>query len=464
MRRPYEASVASRRAVMRASLYGRLRVRIAGLALVGGLLGCHAGDRVRPVRAHGVVLVSIDTLRPDHLGCYGYEQPTTPNVDAFRKDAVLFREAIAHAPSTLPSHASLLTSLIPHHHGASIARGTALATGRLTLAETFRESGFATASFNGGGQLDATFGLDRGFDVYETPGDQGQDLAHDRLFGKVEAGLAWIRGIGRRRFFLFLHSYEVHHPYTPDAEARARLPERYDGSLPPDISIALLEEANAGRRVLTPADRAHIVHAYDREIRSMDDAFGRLVAALRAAGLYEETLLVLTSDHGEEFGEHGAMGWHGHSLHDELLRVPLLIKFPRSWRGGRTMEAQVRGIDVAPTALVAAGVGVPPAFEGTELVAYVAGGTGPPPYAVAALDGGGTALRSREWKWIQRTLFHLSTDPGERVDLADRFPDKADGLRRIKQRFVAEGDFVEGPRAAIDDDLRDRLRSLAYVQ
>jgi arylsulfatase A-like enzyme len=450
--------------VTRASLHGRLRAAIAGLAFVAGLTGCHVGERARPVRAQAVVLVSIDTLRPDHLGCYGYPSPTSPNIDAFRKDAVLFREAIAHAPSTLPSHASLLTSLIPHHHGASIARGTALATGRLTLAEKFRQAGFATASFNGGGQLDATFGLDRGFDVYETPGGQGADLAHDRFVREVEAGLAWIGGIARRRFFLFLHSYEVHHPYTPDAEARARLPERYDGPLLPDISIALLQEVNAGRRVLTPADRAHIVHAYDREIRSVDEAFGRLVAGLRAADLYEESLVVLTSDHGEEFGEHGVMGWHGHSLHDELLRVPLLIKFPRSWRGGRTMEAQVRGIDFAPTALTAAGVGVPPAFEGTELVQYVAGGAGPPPYAVAALDGGGTALRSREWKWIQRSLFRLSTDPGERADVADSFPEKADGLRRIKQRFVAEGDFVEGPRAAIDDDLRDRLRSLAYVQ
>jgi arylsulfatase A-like enzyme len=221
---------------------------------------------------------------------------------------------------------------------------------------------------------------------------------------------------------------------------------------------------NAGRLVLTSADRAHIVHAYDQEIRSVDEAFGRLVAALRAAGLYDETLLVLTSDHGEEFGEHGAMGWHGHSLHDELLRVPLLVKFPRSWRGGRTMPAQVRGIDVAPTAVTAAGVPVPHAFEGADLVEYVAGGAGPPPYAVAALDGGGTALRSREWKWNQRTLFRLDDDPGEKVDVADSFPEVADRLRLIKQKFVVEADRVEGPRAAIDDDLRDRLRSLAYVQ
>jgi arylsulfatase A-like enzyme len=434
------------------------------LALVGALLGCHARDPARPARANGVVLVSIDTLRPDHLGCYGYAAPTSPHIDTFRKEAVLFREAIAHAPSTLPSHASILTSLIPHHHGASIARGTALATGRLTLAETFREAGFATASFNGGGQLDATFGLGRGFDVYETPGGPAADLARDRFFREVEAGLAWIGGIGRRRFFLFLHTYEVHHPYTPDAEARARLPEHYDGPLPPDISLALLEDVNAGRLAITPADRAHIVHAYDQEISSVDEAFGRLVAALRTAGLYEETLLVLTSDHGEEFGEHGTMGWHGHSLHDELLRVPLLVKFPRSWRGSRTMEAQVRGIDVAPTVLTAAGVAVPHAFEGADLVEYVAGGAGPPRYAVAALDGGGTALRSREWKWIQRTLFRLESDPGEEVDVADSFPEVADRLRLVKQKLVVEADRVEGPRAAIDDDLRDRLRSLAYVQ
>jgi arylsulfatase A-like enzyme len=443
----------------------QIGLALAALGLAAGLPeGCLA-DRKHPQRAQAVVLVSIDTLRPDHLGCYGYEKATSPNIDAFRKEAVLFRQAIAHAPSTLPSHASILTSLIPHHHGASIARAKALAPEHVTLAEALRDAGLSTASFNGGGQLDIAFGLGQGFDVYETPEQGDPTLADVRFAREVEAGLSWIGRRRQPRFFLFLHSYEVHHPYTPTPEAVARLPERYEGPLPPDVSIELLAAVNSGRRVLTAADRAHVVHAYDREIRSMDDAFGRLVAGLRAAGVYEDALVVFTSDHGEEFGEHGKMGWHGHSLYDELLRVPLLVKFPRSWQAGRTMTAQVRGIDVAPTVLGVAGVEtMPPAFEGQNLVRYVAGEAPPPPPAVAALDGGGTALRSQEWKWVQRTLFDLTADPGETTDVAERHPAVADELRRTKQGLVVEAEAVEGPQAAIDDDLRERLRSLAYVR
>ena len=154
------------------------------------------------------------------------------------------------------------------------------------------------------------------------------------------------------------------------------------------------------------------MHAYDTEIRSVDAALGGLVADLKAAGLYDRTLLIVTSDHGEEFGEHGKMGWHSHTLHDELLRVPLVVKFPGSWRAGATMGAQVRGIDIAPTVMSSLGLPIPPAFEGSDLVRFVAGGPHPPPYAIAEIDGGGTAVRSLEWKWDQRALYRLAVRPG----------------------------------------------------
>ena len=437
------------------------------LVIVAGGAACR-GPAPAPPRAENVILVSIDSLRPDHLGCYGYSEATSPNLDALCRDSVVFRQAIAHAPSTLSSHASLLTSLIPQHHGASVTRMTGLAKDHLTLAEALQSAGFQTASFNGGGQIDALFGLDQGFRVYQSPRPSrdeeawARDVGDDRFATVVDAARAWLDE-NRGRFFLFLHTYEVHHPYRPDPAFGAALPESYDGPLPGDISIDLLERINAHRLDLTPRDLEHVVHAYDVEIRSVDAALGGLIADLKKRGLYEATLLIVTSDHGEEFGEHGKMGWHSHTLHDELLRVPLIVKFPGSWQAGASLVAQVRGIDIAPTVMSVARLPVPEAFEGADLVRYVAGGERPPPYAIAEIDGGGTAVRSQEWKWDRRALYRLVSDKGETTDVATTYPGMAEKLRRIKQELVSEALEVPARAVAPPADLRERLRALGYL-
>jgi len=194
--------------------FGPTMLALFPIVLTLGLAGC--GGRPVPV-----VLVSIDTLRPDHLGCYGYARPTSPNLDAFRKDAILFTNAFAHAPSTLASHAAILTSLIPPHHGGSIANDFTVSGDVVTLAEAMREAGYSTASFNGGVQLDASYGLDQGFDIYVSAKsrDSGAESLvdeTDRFGHEVEQARTWIETQRGRAFFLFLHTYEVHHPYTPE--------------------------------------------------------------------------------------------------------------------------------------------------------------------------------------------------------------------------------------------------------
>ena len=216
----------------------RLLVLAAALALAGG---CRARPRTP------VILVSIDTLRPDHLGCYGYPRPTSPNLDAFRKDAVLFRQAIAHAPSTLASHASLLTSLLPPHHGASISNNLAVPRGVVTLAELLRAEGYATASFNGGVQLDPVWGLDQGFDTYMSVKPRGAPAEslvdeHDRFSFITEEARAWILDHEGPPFFLFLHTYEVHHPYSPDPADLDPFRGDYKGPLPDRITVDLLRQ------------------------------------------------------------------------------------------------------------------------------------------------------------------------------------------------------------------------------
>jgi arylsulfatase A-like enzyme len=442
--------------------FGRRARALLGLAAAAlAALGCRGGSPPEP--ALGVVLVSIDTLRADRLGCYGRRPSLTPSIDAFRQDAVLFEWVIAEAPSTLPSHASIFTSLIPQHHGASVTREMALAPAHLTLTEVLRDRGFSTAAFHGGGQLDAAFGLDQGFEVYKAKGHRPGDASYDRFLPTVEKGLAWLEPRRQGRFLLFLHTYEAHSPYTPSREGLAALDAGYQGPLPAEISTDLLAGINTGQTALAPADRLHIEHAYEAEVHSVDAAFATLVEGLRRLGLYDRTLIVFTSDHGEEFGEHGKVGRHGHTLYDELLRIPLLVKYPHSWRSGQALTAQVRGIDIAPTVLVALGMPVPAVFEGSDLTRYAAGGVPPPPYAVSVLDGGGSSLRSPRWKWDRHALYDLSTDPGERVDVSAAYPRVAERLRRKAEELVAKAATIGPVPATLDPALQERLRALGYL-
>ncbi len=422
-----------------------------------------------PETAPNVVLVSIDTLRADRLGCYGRDPSHTPAIDAFRKDAVLFELAIAQAPSTLSSHASLFTSLIPHHHGASRTRGLALAPDHLTLAEVLRDAGFSTAAFHGGGQLDAAYGVGQGFEIYETPGHRpnqppGEEAFSDRFRPTVDRALGWLEKKKPARFFLFLHTYEIHHPYTPTPEDLAAVESAYAGPLPAAISIDLLNGINAGQTPLGPEDLRHIESAYEAEIRSVDAAFGVLVEGLRRLGLYDTALVVFTSDHGEEFGEHGTVGWHSHTLYDELLHVPLLVKYSGGWQAGQALDAQVRLLDVAPTVLGAVGLERPAVFQGANLTHFVAGGPPPAPYALSAMDEGATSLRTPEWKRIGRRLYDLTHDPGETRDAAAENAGVAEKLRRIKVELITEGPAIGPVEAPVSPELRERLESLGYVE
>jgi arylsulfatase A-like enzyme len=441
-------------------------IRGVPVLVAAAALACSPGPRAEgPAPAENVILVSIDTLRADRLGGYGRDPSFTPNIDAFREDAVLFEVTIAQAPSTLSSHASLFTSLIPQHHGASIKGRKRLAPDHLTVAEVLRAEGLTTAAFHGGGQLDAAFGIGQGFDLYETPGHQPGELAFSDIFEPtVAATLAWLEKNGRQPFFLFVHTYEIHHPYTPSPEDLAAVETDYEGDLPSEISIDMLSGINAKRTALTPEDLRHIESTYEAEIHSVDAAFGELIEGLRRLDLYESSLIIFTSDHGEEFGEHGTVGWHSHTLYDELLRVPLLIKYPGSWHAGQTLSDQVRLLDVAPTILGALGVERPSLFQGANLTHYAEGGPPPAPYAVSVLDGGGTSVRTPEWKRIRRSLFNLSEDPAETEDVADTYPGTSEKLRRIKLELITEGPSIGAVEAPISPELRERLEALGYVE
>jgi len=435
---------------------------------VGLVSGCK-----RTTPSPHVILISVDTLRADHLGCYGYRKDTTPRIDDFRGDAALFEEAIAHAPSTLPSHASIFTSLLPSHHGASVANSFGVAPGAITLTEILKAEGYATASFNGGIQLDPIYGLDRGFDVYAAarPSVAIADLLVDPvdMFDHaVDEAMRWIETSRDDPFFLFLHTYELHHPYTPKPEILELFAADYDGSLPNDISVDLLKRINDGDVELAAGDLGHIIATYDAELRSVDAAFGRLIDFLRDEGLYDNAIIVLTSDHGEEFGEHGFVGWHSHTLYDELLRVPLIMKLPGSEYAGASAAYQVRGIDVAPTILEKLGLDAPSSFEGTSLLGPLAGSSNVPEHAVSRKDVLMTddfaSIRTRDWKWFRGRMFHLASDPEETTDVAGANLVTGEELSAKLEELVATRPRPAPHKVEPDEELLKQLRSLGYLK
>jgi len=238
-----------------------------------------------------VILISIDTLRADHLGCYGYHKNTTPNIDRFSKDSVLFKTTIAQAPSTLPSHASIFTSLIPSHHGAFFAKKTAIPQEVVTIAEILKDNGYKTISYNSGGQVAAEYGFDQGFDLYEST----QECLANKLAKQVNRTINWINNNPDRKFFLFLHTYEVHLSYTPKKDYLDLFEKNYSGKLPKDISKKLLDKINNGEIKISKEDQEHIINTYDAEIRSMDDGFLLLENFLREKDIYDDTIIIQTT-------------------------------------------------------------------------------------------------------------------------------------------------------------------------
>jgi arylsulfatase A-like enzyme len=332
-----------------------MRRRSARLPLLAVLLlalcGCgdtadSAGDAPAahpPPRAtRGYILISIDTLRADHLGCYGYRRPTSPFLDSLARRATLFEEAYAQFPSTLVSHMSMFTGLQPREHGV-FPPNSVLSPEVETLPEVFRRHGFRTAGYTEGGYVSGRFGFRRGFGEFVAR-DRDRDRQVEQTFRR---GVRFLEGLGPGdRFFLFLHTYAVHAPY--DAPARYRLPfwagEPPAGAIPA-TPPALTRQTAIGESLPGPAID-WLTALYDAGIRQADEVLERFFADLERLGLTDEVTVVVTSDHGEEFQEHGR--FNHTQLYREVLRVPLLVIHP-DHRSAVRHGGIVQLVDLAPT-------------------------------------------------------------------------------------------------------------------
>ncbi|MDA8016020.1 MAG: sulfatase [Thermoanaerobaculia bacterium] len=341
---------------------------------VAWLVGCsevpeeEALSRGRP---RGAVLVSIDTLRADHLGIYGYSRDTSPHLDALARESVVFDIAIAQAPSTLTSHLAMFTSLFPSQFFPT-ARGPVPPTGHglsneiPTFPEIFQEAGFRTAGHTEGGYASGMYGFRRGFEVWTDPhSTSSTDI--ERTVGR---GLDFLRLMADRpdeRFLLFLHTYSVHDPYEPPPPFRGMFTSGEPPTSDP-ASAATLLDVNADRRGSSDAEAKYFAARYDEGIRYADEVLGRLWSELKDLGLDEEIVLVVTADHGEEFLEHGR--YLHTQLFPEHLRVPLLVRIPDATPG--RVATAVRSIDIAPTLLDVMGLPPLPGASGRSLRPWLA--------------------------------------------------------------------------------------------
>ncbi len=403
-------------------------------------------DREAPL----AIIYLVDTLRADHTGVYGYPRATTPELDAFARDAIVFDAAVAHASWTKPSVASILTSRLPGQHRAVQLRDP-LDPSNVTVAERLHERGWATGAAIANSVIygaESTF--DRGFEVFA--GLHGPDDRPSKLVGAdvvVDSALAFLRSRRGLPTFLYVHTMDPHVPYEP--------PAPFDRMFEP---FPTPEHPAHDPRTdyKEPLDRERMIGQYDGDIAFGDHEFGRFVRELKAAGLYEDALLVFLSDHGEEFLDHGR--WlHGRSLFDELIRVPLVVKLPGNRGAGTRVAGQVQGLDVVPTVLEAMGLPLTPDLGGQPLQRMLAGDAKARP-AIAEISHRGFVahgVRTDGDKYIRRfspdddeLYFDLRQDPKEKTSLAAAKPERVRVLQAQAEAAMASSPFryavqVTGP-------------------
>ncbi|RKY21344.1 MAG: hypothetical protein DRQ55_04635 [Planctomycetota bacterium] len=463
-------------------------------------------ERPEPPERPHILIWMVDTLRADHLGCYGYGRPTSPNMDALAAEGVLFEQAHVHTNWTLPSVTSLLTGCYPPVFAADFS--VAVPAELVMAQQWFGQHGYQTAGMTITLATAGAFGFSRGFDQYrELDAEaspharrlrQGPEFDADRV---VDAALTWLddERDAARPFLLYLHTVDPHVPYEAHGE-----PARDVNAAEPGVTADSDADADAGDaspqhgpdvvdgstearrdglrsgRSFTRRDRQQLLELYDQELAFNDGEFGRLLEGLTQRGLAEDTLVVLVSDHGEEFWDRRAHG-HGHrNLHAELTHVPLILRWPAGLPAGARVDGLMLGIDLAPTLVQLAGLPPLPGADGSSVadVARAGGslaGRGQILFAHRAKQGRDVmAVRSERLLYhldpqgTTSGLYDLQADPGAMHDLRAEQPERAAGPREALRNWLDSRRLVEGRWQAerdvvIDEQQAEALRAMGYL-
>ena len=393
------------------------------------------------VRDHtlNVLLITLDTMRADRLGCYGYVKGSTPNLDALAQNGVRFTDAYAQVPLTLPSHCSIMTGTYPTSHGVRNNGSYALSPDKLTLAKILKAQGFKTAAFVSSFSLDSRFGLDLGFDVYDDEFQEGSP-AERRAEFVFPVFSDWIDKIKEERFFCWLHFFDPHLPYSPPPTYREQFADR----------------------------------PYDGEVAYMDFVIGTVMGKIKERNLLSQTLVVVVGDHGEAFGEKGELG-HGIFLYDMALKVPLIFYAENHLPVKKTIPARVRLIDILPTVLDMLKLPKPEFVQGTSLIPHIQGKmkedldsyieTYYPRenFGWASLFG----LISGDWKYIRapkEELYDLKNDLDEANNVFFAKQKKAANMKGSLDKLMKESSyFSSSGKRTLTAEEQERLRSLGYI-
>jgi arylsulfatase A-like enzyme len=437
--------------------------------------------------APNVILISLDTLGAAQLSSFENAPGISPAIDAFLDESFSFRRAYAQYGNTLVSHASLFTGLYPVHHGF-YPGGPLIAIDSLVVRLAL--AGWLTAAFTEGAFVSASYGFGHGFDRYD---DGALGLSRQMAGGAVqtfERAGKWLEGIGRdTRFFLFLHTYEVHAPYLPrDNQARAvvkRLHPNDDRVFSTEYQARLTLAHNSGLERMNEVDFRKLHALHSAEIHWLDRILGDFLERLDALGLADDTLVVLTSDHGDQFGEQGKVG-HGETLHNRIHHVPLGFRWPGHIEAGRS-DTPVQLVDVLPTVFELAGRDIPAERDGRSLVPIMAGAeVEAQPAFAEQISARGECLRlelSRDcrldrysvqtgrFKYVTskvpeyERLYDLDADPLETRDILAEHPEESERHRELLRRYLADAPAARTPGAIVAPDAatRERLEALGYL-
>ncbi len=483
-----------------------------------------------------ILLISFDTLGSGHVGAYGYDKPTTPNIDRFAKEGTLFENHFTVSRITLPSHMTMFTSVYPSVHRVIDSFASVLDQQFVTLAEILQESGYETGAFVDGNRelnIGAAHGFDQGFEFYQHYPERF--LKHEKLYlikrllnfvenslhrrgtpdmhsaNLFDSAMSWL--IGRRPdkpFFLFLHTYDIHSdfgtrlPYVSPDGYEEIIPTAYRGDFDgcgSDGACATKHLVNINKKVRRGRDPAeflsseeadHIATLYDRGIRYTDDQFGRFFDSLRQANILDNTIVMLTSDHGEEFYQHNQMKHV--QYYDEVLQVPLVVRYPGRFQAGTRVQALSRSVDLLPTLLDAAGIDFQSEqFQGVSLLPYTTGNDTLPELTLFAgqdhpsMDAETRIARTLQHKYIRNgsdrkhyhfnlerpeELYDIVADPHETTNIVQDAKATHEALSGSMDKWNTECLDLLGQMAPtgltkkikIDGKSAEALKSLGYVK
>lgn len=443
-----------------------------------------------PPEKVNLVILSIDTLRPDHLGLYGYPHPTSPNLDRFADRSAVFDQAVTVHVATAPAHATMLTGRYPGSHGIQ-RNGMSLAPDVPTLGGILSDDGWVTGAFVSGWTLHHHTGLDRGFSIYDDDIGERGNGAHRAGSSTTDAALAWLEGrvADDERFFLFLHLFEPHWPYDPPARDALRfLPGQYElTTIGKPVHLDRMKSVNR----LNHYEQREYIARYDGEIVVADRLLDSLLDRLEDLGVTHNTVVIVLADHGETLFEREWTMDHGTRPYDEQARIPMILHVPGENFGGHRVAEQVSLLDVVPTVLDIFAIAPPTGIQGRSLMGLARGEAidwSPRPAFITArsqperlphiqipisASGLVRAVRFPGVKLIEYPksndrwhpeLFNLLEDPGETID---RSPDRPDAVLELHDELVAwrssAGAASDATLPSLDPDVEAALRELGYI-